>query len=263
MPELPDVEIYKRYLEETSLHQPVARVHIGARSLLQGISPQALARRLHHRPLERTHRHGKYLFAEVDHEGWLMLHFGMTGRLRYGRSPDTTAANAEAVFFFDNGRYLAHLDPRKLGHIGWVDDPRFMVRDSALGPDALRLDFDRFRRLAEGRHGQVKCWLMNQHVMAGIGNVYSDEILFQARLRPDARVDRLSDRDLCDVFEAMQDVMETAIDVDANPAAFPRTYLLPHRHKAGCCPRCGGRLERRIFCGRGAWLCPRCQRRTR
>lgn len=263
MPELPEVEVSKRYLEETSLHQPVARVHIGATSLLDGISPQALARRLHHRPLERTHRHGKYLFAEVDHGGWLMMHFGMTGHLRYGRTPDPAAANAEAVFFFDNGRYLAHVDPRKLGHIGWVDDPRRMVRDRALGPDALRLDLDRFCCLAQGRHGQVKPWLMNQEVMAGIGNVYSDEILFQARLRPDARVDRLSDRDLSDLFEAMQGVLETAIDVEANPCAFPGTYLLPHRRRGGRCPRCDTPLQRWFFSGRGAWLCPRCQRRTR
>lgn len=260
MPELPDVETFKRYLEATSLHQPVARVHVGAKSLLEGISAQGLGRRLHHRPLERTHRHGKYLFAEVDHHGWLMLHFGMTGWLKYGRSPDPAAAHAEAVLYFDNGRYLAHIDPRKLGHIGWVADPRVMVKEKSLGPDALRLDFDCFLHLARGRHGQVKSWLMNQQVMAGIGNVYSDEILFQSRIPPDAPLEDLSDRVLCDVFEAMQDVMETAIDVDAAPGALPRTYLLPHRRPGGHCPRCGGKLARQRLGGRSAWYCPHCQR---
>lgn len=97
MPELPEVETTKRYLDATALHQTMETVHVGATRLLHGITPQDLGRKLRGRALETTRRHGKYLFARVDETGWLVLHFGMTGRLQYAKSSGELPQHAELL----------------------------------------------------------------------------------------------------------------------------------------------------------------------
>jgi len=102
----------------------------------------------------------------------------MTGALRYFEHARDTPAYTQLSVEFDNGCRLAYVAPRKLGCIALADHPKRFVAEKALGPNALDLDLEAFRALARGRRGAVKSWLMNQHVMAGIGNAYADEILF-------------------------------------------------------------------------------------
>ncbi|MHB1215952.1 MAG: DNA-formamidopyrimidine glycosylase family protein [Thiobacillus sp.] len=111
MPELPDVETFKRYLDATALHQPIGTVRVGAPSLLHGTTPQGLGRRLHGQALESTRRHGKYLFARVDEAGWLVLHFGMSGRLQYAEASGQLPQDAEFLLRFKNKAGLAYIAP--------------------------------------------------------------------------------------------------------------------------------------------------------
>lgn len=259
MPELPDVETYKRYLDATALHQPIAGIRVGAPRLLHGITPQALGRRLHGQAMESTRRHGKYLFARIDEAGWLVLHFGMTGRLRYAKSSGRLPADAELLLRFENGAGLAYIAPRKLGRIDWTEAPDGYAASRRLGPDALSLDCASLRERARGRRGGVKSWLMDQAALAGIGNVYSDEILFQAGIHPRRAVAELADAQLRALYRALRRVLRGAIDAKADPLGMPRSFLLPERHADGHCPRCGGPVAKTRGAGRTAWFCPRCQ----
>jgi formamidopyrimidine-DNA glycosylase len=107
----------------------------------------------------------------------------------------------------------------------------------------------------------AKSTLMNQHIIAGIGNVYSDEILFQASVHPRAKINGLNGRTLEAMYCAMKEVLQVAIEHQAIPGDFPDSYIIPRRHGDGACPKCGSALERVKVSGRSAYYCPICQAR--
>src|SRR5205809_7932038 len=147
MPELPDVETFKRYFDATSLHQRIGHVDVRDSYILKGISARELARGLKGRRFESSRRHGKHLFVRADGDLWLRLHFGMTGSLHYfkheERAPKPASAEASAgrhtrvLFLFANGQRLAFEDQRKFGEVGLVGDVDQFLKNRALGPDAL------------------------------------------------------------------------------------------------------------------------------
>ncbi len=257
MPELPDVEVLKRYLDATSLHHTITGVEVRAERVLHHVSPQELGSQLQNQAFESTRRHGKHLFVRLDGGGWLRLHFGMTGDLKYLKEgePDYT----QVRFDFANGYHLAYVMPRKLGQIEPVEGVESFVKRKELGPDALELDRESFRELLSGRRGMIKSTLMNQSVMAGIGNVYSDEILFQAQVYPRHKVRQLDQQTLEAIGETTQAVLHTAIENQAQPERLPDSYLITHRSPAAGCPRCGGKVERIEVAGRAGYYCPDCQ----
>ena len=175
MPELPDVEIFKQYLDATSLHQEINRVEVHSTQVLEGISARKLRRRLEGHAFESSRRHGKYLFVRLNEGNWLVLHFGMTGFLRYYKNPEQSGDHTRLRIDFKNGFHLAFDCQRKLGLIDWVEDPKEFIRKKELGDDPLSEHFDlsRFTELLEGKRGSVKSALMNQSVIAGIGNIKS------------------------------------------------------------------------------------------
>ena len=262
MPELPDVEVFKRYLDATALHQEIEGIAVSDERILANASRQSLGRRLKGRTLEETRRHGKHLFARAGggDTGWLRLHFGMSGFLRYFKRDDRRPGHVRFEMAFANGFSLAYDCRRLLGEVGWADSPESFARAAELGPDALNdLDADRLQALLAGRRGMLKAALMDQSLVAGIGNVYSDEILFQARLHPRTPVGDLAKKDFARLFEALQKVLQAAIEAQADPQKLPDGYLIPHRGKEGQCPRCGGALEKIAVSGRKGYVCPSCQ----
>lgn len=260
MPELPDVETFRKYLAVTSLHKKIVKVHIPGRELLSGISSTTLRRHLKGRKLVTTARHGKHLFAGTDAEDWLMLHFGMTGKLKYYSKDDRKPSHTRLLLDFDNGYHLAYDNQRKLGSIGLVKDIDGFVRRRELGRDAMELDMEEFRELYGNKRGSVKAALMDQKTMAGVGNVYADEILFQARISPEASMDELDRNDMGRIFRNMNKVLKKAIDCRADPDCLPSSYIIPHREKDGKCPRCGNSLEKVEVSGRTTYYCSRRQK---
>jgi formamidopyrimidine-DNA glycosylase len=259
MPELPDVETYRRDFDSAALHRKVCTVHAPGAQVLRGLTPQALGRRLDGCTFTTSRRHGKYLFARCEAAGWLLLHFGMTGRLTPVHAGEEEPEYTDVLFELDSGARLAYVAPRKLGQVAVIDDPDRFIADEGLGPDALALDLDAFRRLAARARGGVKCWLMRQRVMAGIGNVYSDEILFRARLHPKTPLGRLDAEHLAGLFEDLRAVLSASIEARADPQRLPAGYLLPHRREGAHCPRCDRLITTIKACGRTAYLCPACQ----
>lgn len=259
MPELPDVEVYRRYLDARILHQRIRHTRVESPRILKGASAQGLGRALKDRTFQSTRRHGKYLFIEIRDRGWLLLHFGMTGAVAYfdggGERPDY----AQLLVEFDNGHSLAYISRRKLGWVSLVASPEEYIGERELGPDALSLTEKQFLELAQTGGGELKSWLMNQSRIAGIGNVYSDEILFQARLHPKRPLDKLDDKDMRALHKAMRRVLKEAIKAKADPERMPSDFLLPNRNKQGRCPGCGGNPRKITAAGRSAWYCPKCQ----
>jgi formamidopyrimidine-DNA glycosylase len=262
VPELPDVEAFSRYLERTAAHRRIEDVQVHAPRMLQEVSAPSFAQRVKKKQLEHPKRHGKLLFVDLGEDGsHLVMHFGMTGFLHFAREPRDISPHARVRFRLDDGSHLDYDDQRMFGHVGIVEDVDAYLRDAGVGPDVLQLDREAFVERLQQRRGGVKRVLMDQSLMAGIGNVYSDEILFHARLHPLTPVEGLSRRTLQRLHQATRHVLERAIEADADPARMPRTWLLPHRRPGQHCPRCGSALERIKVQQRSAWLCPHCQPR--
>jgi formamidopyrimidine-DNA glycosylase len=267
MPELPDVETMRRYLASTSLHQTIEAVQVeGAGILLDhGTSAQELQAGLEGRTFASTRRHGKHLFVALDGAGhaagFLELHFGMTGGLTYVEEPEEAPPYARVLFCFANGHRLAYHAMRKLGEVALIDDVERFVERRDLGPDALDPAFDlaAFKEAVAGRRVMVKAVLMDQRTMAGIGNVYVDEIAFQAGVHPRTSISQLDEETLARLYHAMKDVLRMAVACQAQPEQFPDSFLGPHRHEGGRCPRCGIALERVKVASRTAYFCPHCQ----
>jgi formamidopyrimidine-DNA glycosylase len=261
MPELPEVEIFKRYLDATSLHQRIDDVDVRNAYILKDVKARELARGLKGRRFESSRRHGKHLFVRADGELWLRLHFGMTGSLEYLKDDGQAPRHTRVLFVFANNHRLAFDDQRQFGQIGLLKDVDEFLKKRALGPDALEIDLGEFRNILGKRRGAVKSILMNQRLIAGIGNIYADEILFRARIHPATEIARLSGDALTKLFRATHYILEKAITAKADVNQTPKSWLLPHRGKGGKCPRCGRGLRSSRIGGRTAWFCAHCQKR--
>ena len=261
MPELPEVETFKRYLDSTSLHQRIINVDVRDAYVLKRVSPRELARRLKGRRFENSHRHGKHLFVRASDELWLRLHFGMTGSLEYLNHDEASSKAARVIFRFANKCRLAFDDQRKFGEIELIEDVDEFLQTRGLGPDALEISFSQFKAIVEKHRAAVKAILLNQQLIAGIGNLYADEILFRARMHPAIEAARLSDKDLNRLFRATRYVLEKAIALKTDFNRLPKSWLLTNRGKRGKCPRCGRELKSATIGGRTAWFCGHCQKR--
>jgi formamidopyrimidine-DNA glycosylase len=210
MPELPEVETLKRYVDASSLHQRIGYVDVRDAYILKGISVRELARRLKGRQFKSTRRHGKHLFVRVNSHLWLRLHFGMTGSLHYFKHEEQTPKHTRVLFVFANAYRLAFEDQRKFGEIGLIEDVNKFLKKRAVGPDALDITLSEFREIFGKHRGAVKTILLNQKLIAGIGNIYADEILFRARIHPATQVSALSGKTVTKLFRATRYILKRA-----------------------------------------------------
>lgn len=260
VPELPDVEVFRRYLNSTALHQEITGVDVEGTRVLNGVTPASLSRSLKGRSIESTSRHGKYLLAELDSGRALVLHFGMTGRLEYYKDGEPPK-HARVVLEFKNGYRLAYVCQRKLGKVSLTRGREALAEERGLGPDAMEVSRGEFLERVGSKKGSVKAVLMDQSAVAGVGNIYADEVLFQAGVDPRTKVGDLVEVDLRKIYSKMKEVLKVAIKSRVDPERFPGSYLLPQRGAGGKCPGCSGELEKIRVSGRATYLCPKCQRR--
>jgi formamidopyrimidine-DNA glycosylase len=254
MPELPDIEVFRQYFDATSLHQEIKDVSIRDDIVLKHLTTKRLQTELRGNSFESTHRHGKYLFTQIGDQ-WLAWHFGMTGHLQYFKDITDEPDYVPILISFANNYHLAYVMPRKLGRIELIGSIEEFLDNQKLGPDVLQSDFGLtvFKQAISGRHSMVKTTLMNQEIMAGIGNVYSDEILYQARIHPRTKINALAEDKLEQIYRTIKGVLQIAIDdYRANPERFPDSWLTPHRKDGEQCPNCDGQIKRTKISGRSA-----------
>jgi formamidopyrimidine-DNA glycosylase len=265
MPELPEVELFKHHLDETSLGRRIDDAVVNDRRIIGTVEPGELAARLKGAQLTASRRHGKYLLIDPGKSGWLALHFGMNGSLHYYANGAEEPPYDRLRLDFAGDGHLAYVNPRRIGSVELVPDPATFIAREGLGPDALDPGFgaDDFAQALQATKRDVKSALMDQALVAGIGNLYSDEILFQAQLHPRTPTNAPDRAALRRLFTKMRSVLETAVRDGAGSEQMldrlPRGFLLPQRKKVGRCPRCGGAIATLKSGGRTSYFCPHCQ----
>ncbi len=262
MPELPEVATFRSYFERTALGRKIAFARVMEPRIVRGVPPAAIEKELAGSVFVSSRQHGKYLFAELDGGRWLVMHFGMSGFLDYSGGQDREGAYTRLLIGFEGGGALAYVNQRMLGWVGLAAEPEQIIRGKNLGPSALDPDLDHaaFRQRLSGRKGEIKSVLMNQAVVAGIGNIYSDEILFQAGIHPRTKADALGEDLIRAIFDKMKEVFRTAVERGADIGKYPDKFLLPNRRKKGVCPVCATNWETAKVGGRTAYFCPKCQK---
>jgi formamidopyrimidine-DNA glycosylase len=226
---------------------------------LENLSASTLRRHLKGRRFQQTHRHGKYLFVKTDDEEHLVLHFGMTGNLKYFEKDEEEHEHDRVRFDFTNGYHLAYLSQRLLGEVSLTEDVEAFVEAHELGPDALAIGADAFEEALAGRRGGVKSFLMNQEAMAGIGNECSDDILFRARLHPATPAAALDRKRRRKLYRTMRQTLEKLVKVRRANDPVPKNFLIQRRGEDAECPRGCGPLSKETIAGRSSYFCPTCQ----
>jgi formamidopyrimidine-DNA glycosylase len=259
VPELPDVEVFRRRVARSSLKQDVAEVSVHDPRMLHEVSEHDLRGFLRGRAMTATHRHGKHLLIDVEGGGVLGLHFGMTGYPVTGTGRPPEGQHVRVVIGLAGARWLALVDQRRLGRVAVAETRADHVSREALGPDALTLSVPELREAVGGARGQLKTTLTDQSRVAGLGNIYADEVLFHAGLDPRGATRDLSDHDHGRLHRQLRRVLELAIARRADPDRLPRGWLLPHREEGRRCPKGRGVVTGYRAGGRRGYWCPTCQ----
>jgi formamidopyrimidine-DNA glycosylase len=263
MPELPDMELYRRTLDAHALHRKITRAMVSDRRILGNLPEKELVQRLEGNRLQSSRRHGKHLLIPLASNGLLTMHFGMTGRLEYVE-PAARDVHYDRVRLAFEGGSLVYVNKRMLGRVGLADDADAFIAAEELGPDALdpAFDLDALSSALDGRR-EVKAVLMDQGVVAGIGNLYADEILFHARLHPRTPGRTLGEHERKTLLARIREVLQGAVDHGAGAEQLlerlPKGWLLPQRREGGICPHCHKRLGTLKAAGRTGYYCPHCQ----
>ncbi|MEU5592785.1 DNA-formamidopyrimidine glycosylase family protein [Streptomyces sp. NPDC020298] len=259
MPELPDVEGFREVLVSCAEGRRIRSVDVRDEGVLHGVSVRRLRETLVGRRFTGPERHGKWLLAHTDGPT-LLLHFGMTGRLLCARPDDAVETHDRVLFTLSGDRQLRYRDQRKLKGLWLADDDHAVARLlDRQGPDALAVDREGFEDALSSRRGRVKTALTDQSVLAGLGNLLADEILWRAGLRPSTPANALTEAERRRLYTHMRRTLRSAVTAGCVP---PRdSWLTGHRDGPDpVCPRCGTHLRRSRLAGRGTVWCPRCQR---
>jgi len=257
MPELPEVEAFKKTLDSTSLNQIINDVKIKDDRILLA-SKKDFIKCVIGEKFEETIRHGKYLLAKVRN-CYIVFHFGMSGWLEYFSSDESEPKYSKVIFQFNNGYSLAYISIRMFGKLDLADSLEKLRKRKKLGPDAYKMSFDEFQIAIKSRTAIMKSALLNQSILSGIGNIYSDEILFKAKLHPKRKINTLNDNELEKLFKSIKEVLEYGIKHKGELYTYSDSFLIPHRSKEEKCPECGSSIERYEISGRHGFFCPKCQ----
>ncbi len=264
MPELPDVEVRRIYLEKHALRQPVRRVRVVDKRILGDATPSSLGRALKNKKFIRADRRGKYLLVPTSDDHTLLMHLGMTGDLIYQSRSEKPPDFHRVIYYLGDDSSLYYLSKRMLGKVDVYPTRDYSeIPDIAkLGPEPLdpRFTGKDFAELISSRTTDIHKVLMDQTLIAGIGNIYSDEICFQAGIRPDRKANALSAKELENLYLKMRWVLRKSIEMGAELDDEADRFIIPHRHQDMICPRCGGGLEAMKIGGRTSYFCPRDQK---
>lgn len=274
MPELPEVETVRRCLAPHLVAKTLTSVNTAPLALRLPLDPQALAA-LVGLSLETIERRGKYLVF-VFPGRYLVCHLGMSGRFFLDASHGSVPPHTHAVFTFGHGVRLLFVDPRRFGLLqvfsgqDWQRHPRL----AALGPEPFAISDVAASLLAAraSRSMAVRNVLLDQQVVAGIGNIYANEALFVAGIRPQRPMRAVAKVEVHALARALADVVTRAVEAGGttlrdgsfrNALGEPGFFavdLSVYGRQGAPCPRCGTPIRRLVLNARAAYYCPRCQR---
>jgi formamidopyrimidine-DNA glycosylase len=270
MPELPEVETYRRFIDEVAVGQTITGLDVRDTHVL-AVPEDELRAALLGRTITGTGRLGKNCFLELDNGRLLVLHFGMTGDIgAFRAAEDAPRFTRVAWQLSDSGLSLAFIDPRKFGRIRLAESAEAYQKAKKLGPDALQITATELHQKLSRRRVFVKPLLLDQSLTAGLGNWIVDEVLFQAKIHPERLGNSLAEQETTALHAAIQLVLTTAIQHEAHYRHFPASFLIharewddsatPGSDAHTCCPRhLKTKIEKFYVGGRATYTCPVCQ----
>ncbi|MCL4858426.1 MAG: bifunctional DNA-formamidopyrimidine glycosylase/DNA-(apurinic or apyrimidinic site) lyase [Caldilineaceae bacterium] len=275
MPELPEVETYVRELTPALHGRQVMDAHVLWPRTIAAPTPEAFVQRISGARFIAFERRGKYMVLGLDQGDTLIVHLRMTGHLHVHPASMAPDKHTHVVMSLDDGRRLDFQDSRKFGRLWLTRDPGLVL--AHLGPEPLDAHFSMAEWQAKlaGRRAAIKALLLDQAIIAGVGNIYADEALFLAGLHPTQRGGELTLPQLAALHASIQAVLLAAIEKGGSslgnsslqnhvrPTGAPGNYQEAHRvyQRTGQpCPRCGYPIERMVIAQRSTHFCPQCQR---
>jgi formamidopyrimidine-DNA glycosylase len=278
MPELPEVEVLRRDLDKEIVGKKIKSVEVtGNRSIRRHRNKKEFISLLEGRKIVSVQRRGKYLVLRLDDPEALVVHLGMSGQLlRAKTAREKAPKHTHVVITFTQGGMLRFVDPRTFGEmfVTKYDDIDNEVEELAhLGIDPLEtaMSWDLFGRMLAERKTKLKTLLMDQKFIAGIGNVYSDEILFQAGLRWDRMSDSLSQQEVRRLYRAISETLQDAVkfrgsslsdeqyvDLFGRPGEYQQYHQVYDR-EGEACQRCRRPIHRARYSNRSTFYCGACQ----
>jgi len=270
MPELPEVESLARELRGALVGRKIVGVEVRWPRIVAAPDPETFARRLVGRRIREIRRRGKWLLLGLDEGEWLLVHLRMSGRLTVEDACAPDDVHTRVVFHLGDGQRLRFSDPRKFGRMALTACPEEWLGD--LGPEPPGLTLEQLAGMLQGRRVRLKPLLTDQRFLAGLGNIYADEVLWRAGLHPLRPADTLTLEETARLHGAIRQVLEEAIArrgttlpdqryvlPDGRPGEFA-ARLAVYGREGHPCPRCGTPIARTRVGGRSVHFCPQCQR---
>jgi formamidopyrimidine-DNA glycosylase len=249
MPELPEVHHFQQYFNRHALKRRISEVQVHDGKILRNISAEDFAQRLMGHCFTSSYRRGKYLFAQLDHGPWLQLHFGMTGDLRAYGDPADKPRFERFAWHFEDSSWLGYDCSRKFSRICWVENLEAWIAELGLGEDALSISERDFLALFR-RHTGIKALLLNQKALAGVGNLYADEILFQTRVHPSSRASAIPPERQKAIYQAVRSILSAACERLAYYKDYPEDWFWQWRQAGAPGPEGQGTILRATIAGR-------------
>ena len=274
MPELPEVETIVRGLRAVLPGRRVLSLRLGKTDFID--DPAALEHELPGCRIGAVERLGKFIAVRLEKQETrpsLLIHLGMTGQLATARPGEPIPPHTHVIFALDDGRELRYTDTRRFGRMLFAADSAGRDVLGKLGDDPLEITFAAFRASLARRRAMVKALLLDQHFLRGMGNIYTDEALWRARIHPKRHAARLTLDEARRLHASMRKVLADAIrlrgssisdylDAAGQPGGYQRRHRVYGREGKPCF-RCGTKIRRVIVAGRSSYFCPHCQRISR
>ena len=263
MPELPEITVLAHQMKAALVGKTFAGIEVLQPKCLN-VSPEAFVAALSGARILDVTRRGKWVLVETS-QGWLLLCLGMGGEILLvtrGALPE----KRRLIFDFDDGTCLA-VNFWWFGYAHYAADPAKHAMVGKLGPHALDLSLDEFQALLSGRRGAIKPFLLDQHNIAGIGNVYIQDSLFRAKIHPLRPIPSLSDDEIAGLWQAIRDVLQESIaagglvfelNMYGQKGGWDSSFLITFRDGTPC-PVCGAATETIRTGSTASYICPRCQ----
>ncbi|HZT69820.1 MAG TPA: bifunctional DNA-formamidopyrimidine glycosylase/DNA-(apurinic or apyrimidinic site) lyase [Terriglobia bacterium] len=278
MPELPEVETVLRGLRQRALGRRIVAADILRAGIIVGDADQFVSQ-IEGKVIASVHRRGKVLALELagpksSGPVFLVIRLGMTGQVTIQPADSPVQAHTHVRLLLDEGKdELRFRDVRRFGRLRCCTREEFVALFKSLGPDALQASDDEFFRAMRGRTGAIKSWLLNQRGISGLGNIYADEALFEARIHPLAQPGHVSAASAQRLYRAVKKVLKRAIalqgtsfrdyiDIEGRPGNYLQR-LKVYQKTGQPCPRCRASIRCIVIAGRSSHFCPRCQRQPK
>lgn len=261
MPELPEVESFRKFIDKHALGKKIEVARLASKNMLLHTKEKDLIKTLDGNTLIETYRHGKFLFIKLKTNGNLMLHFGLTGDVEYTKPGETPPEKFALQLHFADDSAFFFTDTRKMGKIALVEDISAFIEQRGYGTDALKIKEADFIGKIKSRKVAIKTVLMDQKILAGVGNEFSDEILFQTRIHPASATASLPEKVLPAIFKTMISILKDAVKANANREKLAQYFFLDNRKAGLSCPRCKSKTEFQTIGGRSSYFCPKCQKK--